>query len=90
MPTPHTPCATARVRPMSPGKYGSDTFRCYLMFMGPYDERGDWNDKGITGILTSQKNGQVIDCFVVDENDQIILVSDKAVSYTHLTLPTKA
>ena len=30
--------------------YGSDTFRCYLMFMGPYDEGGDWNDKGITGI----------------------------------------
>ena len=32
-------------------KYGSDTFRCYLMFMGPYDEGGDWNDKGITGIF---------------------------------------
>ncbi|MBI64804.1 MAG: leucine--tRNA ligase [Candidatus Marinimicrobia bacterium] len=31
-------------------KYGSDTFRCYLMFMGPYEEGGDWNDKGITGI----------------------------------------
>ena len=31
-------------------EYGSDTFRCYLMFMGPYDEGGDWNDKGITGI----------------------------------------
>ena len=31
-------------------KYGSDTFRCYLMFMGPFDEGGDWNDKGITGI----------------------------------------
>ena len=31
-------------------KYGSDTFRAYLMFMGPYDEGGDWNDKGITGI----------------------------------------
>ena len=30
--------------------YGSDTFRCYLMFMGPYDEGGDWNDKGINGI----------------------------------------
>jgi len=30
--------------------YGSDVFRCYLMFMGPYDEGGDWNDKGITGI----------------------------------------
>ncbi|MBC8478921.1 MAG: leucine--tRNA ligase [FCB group bacterium] len=32
-------------------KYGSDTFRAYLMFMGPYDEGGDWNDKGITGIF---------------------------------------
>ena len=31
-------------------KYGSDTFRIYLMFMGPYDEGGDWNDKGIKGI----------------------------------------
>ena len=33
--------------------------------------------KGITGILTSEKNGEVIDCFVVKENDQIILVTDK-------------
>ena len=33
--------------------------------------------KGITGILTTPKNGKVIDCFVVNENDQIILVSDK-------------
>lgn len=31
-------------------KYGSDVFRMYLMFMGPYSEGGDWNDKGITGI----------------------------------------
>ena len=30
--------------------YGSDTFRAYLMFMGPFDEGGDWNDQGITGI----------------------------------------
>ncbi len=33
--------------------------------------------KGITGILTTPKNGKVIDCFVVNEKDQIILVSDK-------------
>jgi leucyl-tRNA synthetase len=31
-------------------KYGSDTFRAYLMFLSPFDEGGDWNDKGITGI----------------------------------------
>ncbi|MBD3360563.1 leucine--tRNA ligase [Candidatus Peregrinibacteria bacterium] len=31
-------------------KYGSDVFRMYLMFMGPFTEGGDWNDSGITGI----------------------------------------
>ncbi|MBU1703443.1 leucine--tRNA ligase, partial [Patescibacteria group bacterium] len=30
--------------------YGSDVFRMYLMFMGPFTDGGDWNDKGITGI----------------------------------------
>ena len=30
--------------------YGSDTFRAYLMFMGPFDEGADWSDQGITGI----------------------------------------
>ena len=33
--------------------------------------------KGITGILTSSKNGNVVDCFVVQSKDEIILVSDK-------------
>lgn len=31
-------------------KYGSDVFRMYLMFMGPFTGGGDWGDKGITGI----------------------------------------
>jgi leucyl-tRNA synthetase len=30
-------------------KFGSDVFRLYLMFMGPYDLGGDWSDKGIAG-----------------------------------------
>ena len=33
--------------------------------------------KGITGIITSEKNGEVLDCFVINESDQIILVTDK-------------
>ncbi|PPR54514.1 MAG: hypothetical protein CFH16_00388, partial [Alphaproteobacteria bacterium MarineAlpha5_Bin6] len=33
--------------------------------------------KGITGILSTKKNGNVIDCFVINEKDQIIMVSDK-------------
>ena len=31
-------------------KYGSDVFRMYLMFMGPFEGGGDWNDRGITGV----------------------------------------
>lgn len=30
--------------------FGSDTFRMYLMFMGRYEEGGDWDDTGINGI----------------------------------------
>ena len=31
-------------------KYGSDTFRCYIMFMGDYRLGGDWDDTGIQGM----------------------------------------
>ncbi len=31
-------------------QYGSDVFRMYLMFMGPYEMGGDWSDKGIIGV----------------------------------------
>ncbi|HEY9188533.1 MAG TPA: leucine--tRNA ligase [Ignavibacteria bacterium] len=31
-------------------KYGADTFRMYLMFLGPYQEGGDFRDSGIIGI----------------------------------------
>jgi leucyl-tRNA synthetase len=30
-------------------RYGSDVFRLYLMFMGPFTEGGDWSDTGIKG-----------------------------------------
>lgn len=30
--------------------YGADTFRTYLMFLGPYQEGGDFRDAGITGV----------------------------------------
>ncbi len=30
-------------------RYGADTFRTYLMFLGPYDEGGDFRDSGIAG-----------------------------------------
>ena len=31
-------------------RYGADTVRCYLMFMGPWDQGGEWSDSGINGM----------------------------------------
>lgn len=31
-------------------QYGSDVFRMFLMFMGPFVDGGDWSDTGIKGI----------------------------------------
>ena len=30
-------------------RYGADTVRCYLMFIGPWDQGGPWNSTGIEG-----------------------------------------
>ena len=32
------------------GRYGADTVRCYLMFMGPFDQGGPWNNQGVEGV----------------------------------------
>jgi leucyl-tRNA synthetase len=32
-------------------QYGSDVFRMYLMFMGPFEAGGDWSDSGINGVV---------------------------------------
>ena len=43
-----------RSNPLTPdpvvAKHGADTIRCYLMFLGPWDQGGDWSDSGINGI----------------------------------------
>ncbi|MBI3443333.1 class I tRNA ligase family protein, partial [Candidatus Woesebacteria bacterium] len=31
-------------------KFGADTLRCYLMFLGPFDQGGDFRDTGIEGM----------------------------------------
>ena len=31
-------------------KYGADAVRCYLMFIGPWDRGGSWQDTGINGV----------------------------------------
>jgi leucyl-tRNA synthetase len=32
------------------GRYGADTVRGYLMFMGPFDQGGPWSNQGIEGV----------------------------------------
>jgi leucyl-tRNA synthetase len=31
-------------------RYGSDVLRCYLMFIGPWDQGGPWDGKGVEGV----------------------------------------
>jgi len=31
-------------------RYGADTLRLYLMFLGPFEQGGDWQGKGIVGV----------------------------------------
>jgi leucyl-tRNA synthetase len=31
-------------------RYGADTARCYILFIGPPDHAADWTDKGVEGV----------------------------------------
>ena len=62
-------------------KYGSDTFRAYLMFMGPFDEGGDWNDQGITGIDRFLKQVWRF-CQLPDSNDSPVKKDLQVLHYT--------
>jgi leucyl-tRNA synthetase len=43
-----------RSNPLNPEpivqRFGADTLRCYLMFLGPWDQGGDWSDQAISGV----------------------------------------
>ena len=31
-------------------RYGADTARCYILFIGPPDQDADWSDEGVEGV----------------------------------------
>ena len=31
-------------------RYGADTARCYILFIGPPDQDADWSDSGVEGV----------------------------------------
>jgi leucyl-tRNA synthetase len=50
----HQKMSKSRGNVVNPDDYvarlGADTFRVYLMFLGPWDQGGEWDDSGISGI----------------------------------------
>ncbi len=63
-------------------KFGADVFRMYMMFLGPYEEGGDFRDEGITGI---QRFLEAL-WRQVRELDVTAKVSDGLLRATHKTL----
>ena len=57
------------------GKYGADAVRCYLMFIGPWDRGGSWQDTGINGVSRwlnrvweiSQRDSRILDDLPTDQ-----------------------
>ena len=41
-------------------KYGADTLRCYLMFLGPFSDGGDFRDSGMEGMFRFVKRVWVL------------------------------
>ena len=50
----HQKMSKSRGNVIAPDSYvenfGADTIRCYLMFLGPWEQGGDWSDSGINGM----------------------------------------
>ncbi|MCB9258142.1 MAG: leucine--tRNA ligase [Ignavibacteriales bacterium] len=61
-------------------QYGSDVFRMYLMFMGPYDAGGDWSDKGIVGVDRFVQRS-----YTLFTNNRDILKSSKSIEKLNLS-----
>jgi leucyl-tRNA synthetase len=64
-------------------KYGSDVFRMYLMFMGPFTDGGDWSDTGIKGIARFAKR---IHSFFTQETSNKTQDSSEIASLLHKTI----
>ena len=56
-------------------RWGADAFRTYLMFLGPYEDGGDYRDSGITGVrrFLDRIWGSVHVCVTTGEPDAAVL-----------------
>jgi len=62
-------------------EYGSDVFRMYLMFLGPFKDGGDWNDKGISGIarFMSRLDKALSQTPVVEKHEEVDRLTHKTI-----------
>ena len=75
----HQKMSKSRGNVIAPDDYvaevGADAVRCYLMFLGPWDQGGDWSDAGLNGMVRwmnrvwelAQRDPNVLDGGEVDE-----------------------
>ncbi len=49
-------------------RYGADSLRCYLMFLGPFDQGGDFRDSGIEGMERFLKRVRTLSEYVVSSH----------------------
>ena len=56
-------------------RWGADSFRTYLMFLGPYEDGGDYRDSGITGVrrFLDRIWGSVHECVSTGAADTTVL-----------------
>ncbi len=55
------------------GKYGADTVRAFLMFIGPWEQGGPWNPRAIEGV---QRFMQRVWSLIIDEPPQKLFKGD--------------
>jgi leucyl-tRNA synthetase len=65
-------------------KYGADTLRTYLMFLGPFDQGGDFRDTGIEGM--SRFINRLWNVFKTEVNDGPADASKKVTNKMHQTI----
>ncbi len=59
-------------------RYGADAVRAYLMFMGPFDQGGPWNNQGIEGVSRYLKRVWTLVTDYVDQRGDAAAVESPA------------
>jgi leucyl-tRNA synthetase len=62
-------------------KYGSDSLRCYELFIGPPDQDSEWNDSGIEGVFRWLK--RVLAFYTAEEFKEGPEITQEVLRQTH-------